>query len=103
MFSTPARDRRLTQMHDAIGLGIRQRPQQHAVNDAENGGVRADAQSERQDESQRQNPAPCAGSGWRDESAFLFPSRPESSALLSIVNRKGSNCREYDLTAPESK
>ena len=35
--------------HQAIWLRIRQRPQQHAVHDAEDGGRRADAQRQRQD------------------------------------------------------
>ena len=43
----------LPQVHDAIGVRIRQRPQQHAVDDAEDRGVRADAEPQRQDESDR--------------------------------------------------
>ena len=34
--------------HDAIGVGIGQRPQQHRIDDAEDRGVRADAECERQ-------------------------------------------------------
>ena len=48
------RDLRLAQVHDAVGLGVGQRPQQHAVDDAEDGGVGADAEAERQDEGERE-------------------------------------------------
>jgi hypothetical protein len=41
---------RLPQMHDAVGLGIRQRAQDHTVDDAEDGGVGADAEAQRQHE-----------------------------------------------------
>ena len=43
-------DLRLPQVHDAVGFGIRQRAQEHAVDDAEDRGVRADAEAERQHE-----------------------------------------------------
>ena len=45
---------RLAQVHDAVGFRIRQRTQQHAVDDAEDRRVRADAEAERQDERQRE-------------------------------------------------
>jgi hypothetical protein len=41
---------RLAQVHDAIGLGIGQRAQQHSIDHAEDGGVGADAQTQGQDE-----------------------------------------------------
>ena len=46
----PGGDLRLSQGHDAVGFGIRKRAQEHAVDDAENRGVRADAESEREHE-----------------------------------------------------
>src|SRR5207245_987786 len=39
----------LGQNHDALGVWIRKRPEQDRVNDAKDGGVRADAERERQD------------------------------------------------------
>src|SRR5262249_15413477 len=44
---------RLAEMHDAIGFRVRQRPQEDAVDHAEDRGVGADAQTERQDEGER--------------------------------------------------
>ena len=45
-------NRRLTQMHEAFGIGIRQWPKKNSVNDAEDSRVRADPQSKRQNEGQ---------------------------------------------------
>ena len=43
-----ARPQRLTDANDRVGIGVRQRPQQDAVDDAEHRGVRAQAQREHQ-------------------------------------------------------
>jgi hypothetical protein len=40
-------------VHDAIGFGVGKRPQQDAVDDAEDRGIGADAEAERQDERER--------------------------------------------------
>ena len=57
---------RLPQVHDAVGLGVGQRPQQHAVDDAEDRGVGADAEAERQDDVANRH----AGASHRDERSF---------------------------------
>ena len=50
--------------HQRFRMVIGQRPEEHVFDDAENGGVRADAQSERQDRDGRESGAlaqgPCA-------------------------------------------
>ena len=51
----PRRDLRLAQVHDAVGFGVGKRPQQDAVDDAEDRGIGADAEAERQDERERES------------------------------------------------
>ena len=46
-----------------IGVRIRQRPQQHGVDDAEHRGVGADAERQRQDRDERRTPAAAARGG----------------------------------------
>jgi hypothetical protein len=41
--------RRFIQHHDPVGVPVRQRAQQNRINDAENRGVRANAERQRQD------------------------------------------------------
>jgi hypothetical protein len=45
----PGGDLRLPQVHNAVGFGIRERAQEHAVDDAENRRVGADADRQRED------------------------------------------------------
>ena len=52
---------RLPQVHDAVGLGVGQRPQQDPVDDAEDRGVGANAEPERQDEGEREPRHPRQG------------------------------------------
>src|SRR5437867_475515 len=58
-------------MYQPLGVGIRQRPQQNPVNDAEDRGVGADAESERQNEGQRK--------------ARCFPKTPYCNSYLHHV------------------
>ena len=44
-----SRPGRFVQDHDPVGIRIRQRPEQNGVDDAEDGGVRADPERKRQD------------------------------------------------------
>src|ERR1700722_12276949 len=47
--------------HQRFGMVVREGPQQHVFDDAEDGGVRADAQSERQDRDGRESGALAQG------------------------------------------
>ena len=49
----------VVERHQPIGLVVRQRPQQHAVDEREDRGVRADAQRERQTTTISENPGLC--------------------------------------------
>ena len=48
-----SRPGRFVQNHDPVGIRIRQRPEQDGIDDAEDRGVRADAERERQDGNQQ--------------------------------------------------
>ena len=50
--------KRLTHPHDRVGIRIRERPQQHAVDDAEHRGVGADAECEGRQRRQRERALP---------------------------------------------
>src|SRR5262249_24560176 len=65
----------LTQMHQSIGVGIRQRSEKDTVNDAEDRSVRADPQSERHNE--------C------HHIARCFPETPYCKSYLHHVNPSG--------------
>ena len=56
----PARKRRRLSehRHETVGVRVRQRPQEHGVDDAEHGGVGADAKGERKDGDEREGRTP---------------------------------------------
>ena len=74
--------RRLAEVHDAVGLGVGQRPQQHPVDDAEDGGVGPDAEAERQDEGQDEARRLGQAPDRRAETHIVYPFWRECSALL---------------------
>ena len=49
----------LAQLHDALGMRIRERPQQDSVDHAEDGGVCADAKRQRDDRNRREARTPA--------------------------------------------
>ena len=59
--AAPALVANLEQLHDAVGLGVWQGPQQHAVDDAEHCRGGADAQADREDRGHRERRHPGQG------------------------------------------
>ncbi len=74
----------LQQPHDPIRIWIRQRPQQHAVDDAEDGGRGADAERQRHDRDDRKSRRANAGGAIRsaDREADLRASAGRNSSRV---------------------
>ena len=75
---------RLTDVDEAVLVAVGERPQQHAADDAENGGVGADAERERQDDGEGQSLDPDQGPRRVPEICDKFMG---SSGLLLFTRR----------------
>ena len=88
------RDLRLAQVDDPVGFGVGKRPQQHAVDDAEDRCIGPDAEAERQDERERE-PGHARQRAQRktdvvDHDGSSRQSTPDRRGIvLSVVERLG--------------
>ena len=78
--SEPERRKLRGQVHQLFGLGIAQRPQDHAVDDREDRGIRADAQRQRQDRDDRE-----AGARSRPRTAWRRSWRSWSKVMGALT------------------
>ena len=94
--------------HQPIGVRIRQRPQQHGVDDAEHGGVGADAERQRQDGDEGESrPAPPEAEARSERPAAACPSwfvpaigspvKSSSRLQRAVDGRRRPSSRRPDL------